>query len=194
VTHGELLGALTADGRVVALDPAPAQNANAVVVTRDTADRHGLQAISDLRSIDDQLTFGGPPECPTRPFCILGLDAVYGLRFSEFLALDAGGTMTLDALQASHVDVALMFTTDPMLDAGELVALDDDLHLQPAENVTPLINSTALERFGPGLAEALDEVSRRLTTNDLRELNGAVARGSTPAEAAAGWLAAEGLA
>ena len=193
VTHDALLRALAGDGRVVALDAAPAQNANAVVVTRQTADRYGLEAISDLRGLDDELTFGGPPECPSRPFCILGLDAVYGLRFSDFLAVGAGGRTTVDALEASHVDVALMFTTDPMLDSGELVVLDDDRHLQPADNVTPLINAAALERFGPRLAEVLDLVSGRLTTDDLRELNGEVDRGASPAEAAAAWLESEGL-
>ena len=31
-----------------------------------------------------QLVFGGPPECPERPFCLKGLGDVYGLVFRVF--------------------------------------------------------------------------------------------------------------
>lgn len=90
-THDALVDALAPDGRILALAPSPAQDANAIVVTQRTADEFGLVTISDLIPIADQLTFGGPPECPSRPFCLLGLETVYELRFGEVLALDAGG-------------------------------------------------------------------------------------------------------
>ena len=46
----------------------------------------------------------------------------------------------------------------------------------------------ALDRWGNKLGTALNEVSARLTTNDLVTLNAAVERdGLTPAEAAARW-------
>ena len=60
---------------IEALDPAPAENANRFVVTRATADRYGLQKLSDLQPVAPSLRFGGPPECPTRPFCLDGLRA-----------------------------------------------------------------------------------------------------------------------
>ena len=37
------------------------------------------------------LRFGGPPECPERPFCLIGLEETYGLEFAEFVPLDVGG-------------------------------------------------------------------------------------------------------
>ena len=54
---------------------------NALVVTQETADKFGLTTISDLATVTEQLTLGGPPECPERPFCILGFEEVYGLTF-----------------------------------------------------------------------------------------------------------------
>ena len=81
--------------------------------------------------------------------------------------------------------MALLFTSDPAIEANHLVVLRDDLGLQPAENVVPVIRKAALDRYGPGVAEALDWVSAHLTTDALRELNGLVAlAGDTPAEAA----------
>jgi osmoprotectant transport system substrate-binding protein len=63
------------------LDPAPADDKDGLAVTRDTATKYKLAKISDLATVTDTLTFGGPPECPERDFCILGYEKVYGLNF-----------------------------------------------------------------------------------------------------------------
>ena len=74
------------------------------------------------------------------------------------------------------------------------MVLRDDWGLQPAENVVPVIRTAALDRYGPGVADALDWVSARLATDALRELNGLVGlAGDTPAEAAAEWLERQGV-
>ena len=77
----ELLIAATEPIGVTPLDPSPAADANALVVTQETADAFGLTTISDLATVTEQLTLGGPPECPERPLCILGFEEVYGLTF-----------------------------------------------------------------------------------------------------------------
>ncbi|HMK13294.1 MAG TPA: glycine betaine ABC transporter substrate-binding protein, partial [Acidimicrobiales bacterium] len=66
---------------ITVLDPSPAEDVNALVVTKATADKYHLVNISDLASVPDQLTMGGPPECPQRPYCILGFEQTYGLKF-----------------------------------------------------------------------------------------------------------------
>ena len=66
---------------ITVLEPSPAEDINALVVTKDTADKYSLVNISDLATVPDQLTMGGPPECPERPFCILGFEETYGLTF-----------------------------------------------------------------------------------------------------------------
>jgi osmoprotectant transport system substrate-binding protein len=189
-THATLVQAL--DGRpVLALAPSPAQDANAFVVTSEVAQRYGLRTLSDLAPVAPELTLGGPPECPSRPTCLLGLGRVYGLTFKHFVALDAGGPISRQALLAGDVDVALLFTTDPAITQEHLVELVDDRHLQPAENITPLVRTEVVDRWGPGLTAVLDDVSARLTTGALRDLNGAVASGTEPAAVAAAWLAVE---
>ena len=192
-THDALVRAL--DGSMLtALAPAPAQDANGFVATRETAERLDLRAISDLSAVAQGLVLGGPPECPTRPLCLAGLERLYGLTFGDFLPLDAGGPVTRQALAQGHVDVALLFTTDPSILRDDLVVLTDDRRMQPAENVVPLIRTELAHRFGPDLVRAVDEVSQRLTTDGLRELNAMVATGPLPLPAvAAQWLSAEGL-
>ena len=87
--------------------------------------------------------------------------------------------------------VGSVVTTDPAITQKHLFELVDDRHLQPAENITPLVRTEIVDRWGPGVTTVLDDVSRRLTTGTLREMNGAVASGMEPAAVAASWLAAE---
>lgn len=186
---------LLRDEPVVALAPAPAQDTNAVVVTARLADDLGLATISDLRDVAGDLVFGGPPECPGRPFCLGGLQSSYGLRFEDFMPLDVGGPLTHQALADGHIDVALLLSTDPLLAAGgDLVVLADDRSLQPAENVTPLVRAEVVARGGDELVAAADAVSARLTTEGLLALNAAVRAGRPVARVAAGWLQVQGLA
>ena len=92
------LAASVAGRGLVAARPAPAQDANAIVVTAATAARYRLRSIADLARVAPRLMFGGPPECPGRAYCLRGLKRVYGLRFKAFTPLDAGGPLTLQAL------------------------------------------------------------------------------------------------
>ncbi|HWC11275.1 MAG TPA: ABC transporter substrate-binding protein [Acidimicrobiales bacterium] len=193
VAHARLREAFEPRG-VTVLEPAEAQDRNGVAVTIKTATRLGLSRISDLAPVAGTLVFGGPPECPERPFCLVGLRATYGLAFKEFRALDASGPKTVAALEGEEIDVGLLFTTSPALSAKELVLLEDDRRLQPAENLVPAVRTDTLRRHGERLRAALDAVSAQLRTDDLIALNRSVEMdGATPARAAREWLAARGL-
>ena len=192
ITHERLVVALHPRG-LVALGAAPAQDRNAFVVDATTADRLHLRSLSDLGSFAPGMTLGGPTECSERRLCLVGLEDVYGLRFEEFIALDAGGPLTLQALNDRTIDIGLLFSSDPAIRADALVELRDDRGLQPAENVTPIVSEVTLERLGPVLADTLNAVSALLRTSDLRAMNAAVASGRTPAAVARAWLEARGF-
>ncbi len=96
---------------VITGQPAAAQDANAIVVTSAAAARYRLRTVSDLAGVASRLVFGGPPECPERPDCLPGLRRVYALWFRTFVALDAGGPLTRQALEAGDIGMALLFTT-----------------------------------------------------------------------------------
>jgi osmoprotectant transport system substrate-binding protein len=187
-THDALRRALE-DRPIVALAAAPAQDANAVVVTPETAQRYHLEAVSDLADVAPTLSFGGPPECPTRPLCLLGLSEIYGLEFGTFVGLDVGGPVTRQALERGDIDVALLFTTDPSVD--DLVVLRDDRGLQPAENVVPLVRREVVDRWGQPLVATVDAVSAALTTEVLRSLNAEMGGGRPASEVATAWLAGQ---
>jgi osmoprotectant transport system substrate-binding protein len=188
-TRDRLAEAFAARG-VRLLAHAPAEDKNALVVTKGTSFRHGLDRISDLAGVAGAFRFGGPPECPSRPFCLQGYEERYDLSFERFVPLDSGGPLTIAALRAQEVDVALLFSTDPHLTLDEFFELEDDRGLQPPENVVPVVRDVVLRHFGDDLRQPLDRVSAALTTDELRELNAdVVLEGRSPEEAARAWLA-----
>ncbi|HEV2906863.1 MAG TPA: ABC transporter substrate-binding protein [Actinomycetota bacterium] len=192
-THRDLTTALHERG-LVALAQARAQDKNGVVATAETATRFELRTISDLAPVASQLVFGGPPECPERPLCLLGLESTYGLKFRDFVSLDSGGPFTVQALAQGQVDVGLLFTTDGAIDSNGFVLLEDDRMLQPAENVTPVVHEVVVDRFGEDFVRLVNAVSAELTTDDLRELNALVTiEGERARDVATGWLAEHDL-
>ena len=193
VANRTLAGSVAARG-LVAARPARAQDANAIAVTAATAARYRLRSIADLARVAPGLVFGGPPECPRRAYCLPGLKQAYGLRFKSFIPLDAGGPLTLQALEAGYIAVALLFTTDPGIPAWHLVVLADDRGLQRAENITPLVRRDVIVRYGPNLVAVLNRVSANLDTGTLRALDARVdLSGRDPRLVAGSWLRAHGL-
>jgi osmoprotectant transport system substrate-binding protein len=173
------------------LTPSAAQDTNQFVANAETAQRFDLTTMSSLAPVAGQLTFGGPAECPQRPFCLPGLHEVYGVLFDDFTPLDAGGPLTVDALKADEVQIGLLFSTDPSIGQNGFVPLADDRHLQDAENITPLIRS---EKLNVEVRALLDAVSARLSTEKVTELVGKVViDGQDVAAVANGFLTANGL-
>ncbi len=167
----EALASAFEESGVTVLEPAPAQDKNGIVVTAATAEEFGLEEVSDLEGIASALTFGGPPECPNRPRCLIGLRDVYGLEFAAFQALDVGGPLTVEALDGGAIDVALLFTSDGVISARNFVLLEDDKGLQPAENVIPVIRQEILDAYGSDLEDLVNRVSAEITTEELTEMN-----------------------
>lgn len=185
------LGPLLSAQGIKALAPAPAVDENAFVVTKATADKYHLTTISDLAPVADQLRLGGPPECPQRPLCLLGLQNTYGLHFKSFTPLDEAGPITVSALQHNSVDVAELFSSDGSISQNNLVVLTDNKNLQPADNLTPLIRTSV---DTPAITAALDAASAKLTTTQLSELNTKVnVNKDDPATVAKQWVQSEGL-
>lgn len=172
------------------LRPSSASNQNALAVTDELAAEHQLAVTTDLRDEAPSLVLGGPPECPERSNCLLGLADVYGLRFERFVPL-AGSSLVRQALDDGVVDVGVLFTTDAALAGEGMTVLRDDRELQPAENVVPLVRASVLDGT---VRAALDEVSAALTTTNLRFLNWRVANAGTSVTAEArAWLDRRGL-
>lgn len=173
------------------LTPSAAADENAFAVTQQFAANHHLKTLSDLAGYRGKLILGGPPECQTRPFCKPGLEQVYGIHFTGFTSLDAGGPLTKTALQRGTIQIGLVFSSDGSLPVFGLTVLADNKHLQNADVVVPVVRAT---KDQPALATALDRLSAVLTTNDLVQLNKKVdIERQDPAAVARTFLSSKGL-
>jgi glycine betaine/choline ABC-type transport system substrate-binding protein len=142
-------------------------------------------------SVASQLTLGGPPECPQRPDCIPGFREVYGIEFGTFVPLDVGGPLTVEALEKGEIDVGLLFSTNSIIEANGWVLLEDDKHLQSAENITPVIRQEVLDDT---ITERLNAISAALDTDTMIQLNSRVEIDEEdPADVAADFLQENGL-
>jgi osmoprotectant transport system substrate-binding protein len=176
---------------ITVLTPSAAQDTNRFVANAKTAEAFNLTTLSSLAPVADRLTIGAPPECPLRPFCLTGLRDVYGILFEDFEPLDAGGPLTVEALKSDEVQIALMFSTDPSIEANGFIPLIDDKHLQDAENITPVIRT---ETLNDEVRRLLDAVSARLSSETVTELVGKVVIDGQDVTAVAGaFLSANGL-
>lgn len=164
-----LLRDYLAERDLVALDASPAVNSNSFVVTQETADEFGLSSISDLT---DDLALGGPPDCPTNPFCIPGLRDVYDVDLeANFVSLDGGGPLTGAALSGGEIDVAIIFSTDGRIAEEGWVVLEDDEGLINADNIIPVLTQELVDAYGDDLVDLVNAISADLDTDGLTELN-----------------------
>ncbi|HEX6262463.1 MAG TPA: ABC transporter substrate-binding protein [Actinomycetota bacterium] len=187
----EILEPLLEEQGQTVLDYSEAIDTNAFVVTRETAEQFNLSAVSDLQGVAGDMTLGGPPECPEREFCIPGLRDVYGVEFGQFVPLDVGGPLTVEALSNGEIDVGLLFSTDGAIPANDFVLLEDDMSLQQADNIAPVVRTEVLDEE---IRTILDAISAALTTEKMTALNAQVTvEGGDPAEAARTFLDEEGI-
>src|SRR6266446_3130370 len=171
---------------LTALTPSAAVDQNAFAVTTDTQKKYNLTKLSDLAPIGGQLTLGAGPECPTRPFCQPGLQKTYGLTFKAFNPLDTDGPLTRAAFKNGSIDVGLVFSSDGDLNSLGLVVLQDDKHLENADNVVPIVRQAAASTE---VTIVLNAIDAKLTTADLVTLNSQVSGQHLDADAVAKtWL------
>jgi osmoprotectant transport system substrate-binding protein len=186
---------LEADG-LVAFEPTPGTDADGFAVRQETADEFGLETMSDLAEVADQLTWGVAQECAENPNCGPGLERVYGIDFGalDVETLGACSTAIAEALNQSNIDVAQVCTTQPEIAGFNLVLLEDDQQLAPAQNIVPVVRQEVVDEAGDTLESTLNAVSELLTTEELTNLGAQIVlNGESYEDAAAQWLEDNGL-
>jgi osmoprotectant transport system substrate-binding protein len=178
---------------LTAFPPTPFASANAVGTLKKTAEKYGLEDISDLEGVSEKLSLYGSPECRQRIDCLAGLEELYGLKFKSFNPVDISLRYTV--LEKGQADLSILFTTDPQLSAekDKFVILEDDKHVFPAGNIIFVTTPKVVTKAGPDYEKTIVEVQKGLTLPVMQELDARVElEKQTPKEAAAAYLKSAG--
>lgn len=174
---------------LVAFEPTPFESANAVGTLKKTAEKYGLENVSDLEGVSEKLSLYGSPECRQRIDCLAGLEKLYGLKFKSFHPVDISLRYTV--LEKGQADLSILFTTDPQLSAesDKFVILEDDKHVFPAGNIIFVTTPKVVEEAGPDYEKTILQAQEGLTLEVMQELDARVElEKETPKAAAAAYL------
>src|SRR3954453_17637803 len=152
------------------LPPSDATDQNAFFVTKDFADQNDVTTLSDFAALHQPIKLGAPPDCEGRSDCAGGLTKTYGFDIKEIVPLDFASAQVKDAVKKGEVQLGETGTTDGTLEDLGLVLLDDDKGIQPAQNLTPAVNSDFIDA-NPDLEDVFNQLSAALTTEDLADMN-----------------------
>ena len=182
---------LEGDG-LTAFAPTEFTSANGVGLLTTTAEDLGVETISDLEGVSEDLDLYGTSECRQRADCLVGLEDAYGLEFASFTPVDP--ELRYEVLDKEDADLSILFTTDGQLFTSEdYTLLEDDEQLLPSGYVIFTASQDAVDEAGPDFQETVELVQGELTLEVMQELNSRVSLDrEDPADVAADYLEAGG--
>ncbi|MEX1125475.1 MAG: ABC transporter substrate-binding protein [Acidimicrobiia bacterium] len=177
---------------VTVLEPAPGQDKNVFVVTGDFASENGVATVADLAGAGE-VTLGGPPECEDRATCYAGLVETYGLDNLGFESI-AEGAARVAALESGEIQIALLFSTQPVITEKGFLALEGTDEIIAPENIVPVVSNEVAEAYGEDFATLINSISELITTDVLLGLNGRIEiDAENPEDVATAWLTENGF-
>ena len=154
---------------MVLLDQLGFDNTYAIGVPEALAEQYGLETISDLVPVAEQLVFGAEQEFFTlegsmkyNPFV-----ETYGLRFKEATPVDMG--LKYAAIENGSFDVSVVYATDGLNRKVGLKILEDDKSFFPDYNGAFLVRQDLLDQY-PEVAEILNLLAGKIPTEQMAEL------------------------
>lgn len=174
------------------LDPLGFSNTYALIVRRDDAERLGLATISDVVPHAREWRAGFGYEFAEREDGYRGLVSTYGLEFrGSPREMDLG--LVYQALADGEIDLIAGNSTDGLIEALDLVILDDDLGYFPPYEAVPIVRQDLLD-IHPEVGEALRLLGGLISEEDMRRMNYRVdGEHADPETVVAEFLASKGL-
>jgi osmoprotectant transport system substrate-binding protein len=173
-------------------EPLGFENTFAMVIRGEDAKKMNLRTTSDIAATAPRWRVGVGYEFLERPDGFKGWSERYKLRFAgQPQVMDLG--LLYRALLDRKVDIVAGNSTDGLIDALGLLALDDDLHYFPPYDAVPVLRQATLAA-NPQLRPALAELAGKVSPSDIRRMNYAVdGRLADPAEVVREFRKSKGL-
>lgn len=156
------------DYNMALLEPMAFNNTYALAVTETLAKTYNLETISDLERAIDDIKAGFTLEFSDREDGYLGIQSLYNLTFSSLQTMEP--SLRYQAIESGDINLIDAYSTDPELERYNLVVLEDDKELFPPYQGAPLLRQETLDQY-PQLESILNQLSGRITSDEMREMN-----------------------
>lgn len=179
---------------LTAFPPTSFSRSKAVGMLRRTAERRGLETLSDLRRQASDMTIKADDFCSFVLDCLPGLERFYGISFESYTAVEP--TQRYEVLESGEADASILLSTEGRLASrkSRFVILEDDKERLPAGNVFWLTRTEVVEEAGPRYEKAILAAQKGLTLKVMQELHATVKlQGRQPAQVAADYLSSVGV-
>lgn len=150
------------------LEPMQYNNTYGIAVTREFADEHNLETISDLGSIESQIVAGFTAEFNDREDGYPAIQDTYNLSFNEVFTMEQ--QMRFTAIVSGEINLMEAWATDAALVEYDLVVLEDDRDVFPPYQGAPLFKQEFID-VHPEVADALNQLSGLITDEEMQEMN-----------------------
>lgn len=177
--------------QMLMLEPMQYNNTYALAVTEKFADQFGLEAISDLRGIEEHINAGFTLEFSDREDGYVGIQSLYGIQFPSLVTMEP--KLRYVAIESGEINLIDAYSTDSELQQYKLTVLEDDLLLFPPYQGAPLLREETARQF-PEMVDALNQLAGMISDDEMREMNYQVnVEGESPRKVAELFLVEEGL-
>lgn len=155
------------------LDYSAANDGQGLVIRTDVAEKYDIVTISDLQKNASEIRFASQGEFDQREDGIPALEKTYGkFEWKSSKIYDNG--LKYEVLKNNEADVAPAYTTEGQLvNTEDFTLLVDDKQVWPPYNLTPIVRNNVLDAY-PEIAAILNDISARLDTKTITELNAKV--------------------
>lgn len=145
------------------------ENTYAFMVTRKLAEEYNLKTVSDLEKYANKLHAGVDTAWIKRQGDgYEDFKKIYGFDFQAVYPMEIG--LVYNAVAVNKMDVVLGYSTDGRVASNDLVLLEDDLHLFPPYEASPVITKDLLRKH-PELETILLKLESEISSKTMQELN-----------------------
>lgn len=149
------------------LSPSNATNRYGYVVTRATAQRYGLETMSDLGQVCAELSLVAPESYATNPSGASSLSTHYSCTPGASKTADSRSDQAQELITGA-TSMSYMYSASAEIPANNLVLLEDPERTQLAQNIVPVTRAGELPQQ---VKDIINDISANLDTDSLVRLN-----------------------
>ncbi|WP_058306212.1 ABC transporter substrate-binding protein [Gracilibacillus massiliensis] len=143
-------------------------NQYSIAIKQSFADEHGIETMSDLGTVADQVTIGTDNSWIERENDgYEGYKEAYGYEFADARGMDVA--LMYKAIESGDVEAVTAYTVDPQIIAYDLTILEDDQNFFPPYEGSLVARNAVIDEY-PEVADIFDSLVGAVSTEEMTEL------------------------